>query len=37
MHIKVSNYKEICQRTGENLDLKIEHSKTDASLANEKW
>lgn len=37
MHIKASDYKDICQRIGENLDFKIEHSKTDVSLANEKW
>lgn len=37
MYIKVSNFKETCQQTENDLDLEIENCKSDLSLTKEKW
>lgn len=36
VYIKVSDYEEFCQKTSENLDIKIEDCKSELSIAKEK-
>lgn len=36
MYIKVSDYEEVCRRTGNNLNLKIEDCKLELSITKEK-